>query len=359
MPGGHSRIKEQKITISLKTILTVLFIVLGLFFLWHVREVIAILLAALLLAALIEPFATWLADRHIPRGLAVLIVYVVLGAITTLFFVLLIPVVIEQVLQLLANIQANYKDIATSLGAFQSALAEYGFEENFKEFLVTAQKSINEQITVLFSTVTGLLYGLGAVFITGVLAYYMVVEQESARKYFKSFLPVEYQPFVAQLLSKMQKKIGAWLRGQLILGVIVGTAAYVGLRVLGVNYALLLALIAGILEIIPFIGPVISTIPAVIIASVQHPIKGIFVLFLYIVIQQLENNVLVPKVMQKVIGLNPIISIIALLIGIKIGGGGGETFSFIGATVGAILSIPAATMLAVILEELFKEKSMA
>jgi predicted PurR-regulated permease PerM len=357
MSASHLPSKEQTITISVKTILTVLFIVLGIGFLWYVREVIAMLLAALLLAALIEPFATSLAKRNIPRGLAVLIVYVFLGAIVTFVMMLLIPVVVDQILQLLSHLQTNYQDIAKAFGQFQSVLAEHGFEQNFKAFLASTQDSINTQVAHLFSTVTGLFVSIGAIFIIMVLTYYMVIEEASAKKYFKSFLPEQYQPFLAQLFSKMQKKIGAWLRGQLILGLIVGTVVYIGLSFLGVNYALLLAIIAGLLEIVPFVGPVIATVPAVIVAFVQHPIKGFFVLVLFLVVQQLENNILVPKVMQKVTGLNPIVSIVALLIGIKLGGGGGETFSFVGATIGAILSIPIATMLAVLLEELFKQNS--
>lgn len=349
--------KPQTITISVRTILTVLLIVLGLYFFWYVREIIATLLAALLLAALIEPFASWMQKRHIPRGLAVLIVYVVLCAVTALVLFLMIPLVVDQILQLLSNLQANADNIARSLGQFQSTLAEYGFEENFKQFLGSAQETINQQITGLFSTVTGIFYAMGALFVMLMLAFYMVVEEQSARRYFKTFLPEQYQPFVAHLLGKMQGKIGAWLRGQLILGLIVGACVYVGLTFLGVNYALLLALLAGLLEIVPFVGPIISMVPAVIVAFTQHPLKGLFVLVLYVMVQQLENNILVPKIMQKVTGLNPIVSIVALLVGIKLGGGSGDSFTFIGATIGAVLSIPVATMGAVILEELFKEKS--
>jgi predicted PurR-regulated permease PerM len=170
----------------------------------------------------------------------------------------------------------------------------------------------------------------------------MVVEEDTARKYFRNIAPLEYQPYLAQLFSRMQKRIGAWLRGQIILGLLVGTAVYIGLSLLGVKYALLLAIIAAFLEVVPYVGPVLSLIPAAIIGFAQSPVTGLLVVGVYFIVQQLENNLFVPKVMQKVTGLNPVVSIIALMVGIKFGG-----------LIGAILSIPVATMIAVVLEDLF------
>ena len=138
--------------------------------------------------------------------------------------------------------------------------------------------------------------------------------------------------------------MGEWLRGQLILGLIVGVAVYLGLLFLGVNYALLLALMAGVLEVVPYVGPIISLVPALIIGFAQSPVIGFAVIILYLIVQQLENHLLVPKVMQKVTGLNPIISILALLVGIKAGG-----------IIGTIFSIPLAMMGVVILEDLFRD----
>ena len=177
-----------------------------------------------------------------------------------------------------------------------------------------------------------------------VLTFYMVVEEDNARRFVKSLAPVEYQPFLAQLFTKMQKKIGAWLRGQIVLAVVIGIASYIGLTILGVPYALVLALIAGLFEVVAYVGPIFATIPAAIIGFSVSPLMGVLVIILYLVIQQLEGNVLVPKIMQRVTGLNPIISIVALLIGVKLGG-----------IMGAIFAIPIATMVSVILEELFAE----
>ncbi|MBU4332000.1 AI-2E family transporter, partial [Patescibacteria group bacterium] len=138
----------------------------------------------------------------------------------------------------------------------------------------------------------------------------------------------------------MQKKIGSWLRGQVILMIIIGILSYIGLLILGVRYALLLALFAGLMEIIPYIGPIFGAVPAVFIALTQSPIKGLLVIVLYLIIQQLENNLIVPKIMKRAVGLNPIVVILVILIGGKIAG-----------IVGALIAVPVATAFSVMLKD--------
>jgi len=146
-------------------------------------------------------------------------------------------------------------------------------------------------------------------------------------------------------LTRAQNKIGMWLRGALTLGLIIGVFVYIGLTILGVKYALVLALLAAVLELIPYIGPPIAAIPAIFLAFSQAPIKGFLTLILYVVIQQLENNILVPKVMQKAVGLNPIIGVISLGIGFKIAG-----------ILGGILAIPVATAVSVFIIDFIELK---
>ncbi|OGM00192.1 hypothetical protein A2501_01455 [Candidatus Uhrbacteria bacterium RIFOXYC12_FULL_57_11] len=323
------------INVSSMTFVKVVLIVLGLWFLWYTRDIAAMLLSAMLLAALITPFADWFEKRHVPRALSVIIVYLLLGMALSVVGVLLVPVVVEQFTQLFG---------ATSLGiALQELFANtQAMFDVMREMSLSFLRGETSSVSTVFTQVRGFVEGIAALFIVLVLAFYMVVEEDTARKVFKNFAPLEYQPYLAQLLAKMQSKIGAWLRGQIVLGLIVGMAVYAGLLILGVKYALLLAVIAGLLEIVPYIGPTLALIPAAIVGFAGSPVVGFAVIGLYLVIQQLENNILVPKVMQKATGLNPIVSIVALLVGVKVGG-----------LVGAVLSIPIATMAAVVLDDLF------
>ncbi len=337
---------EQTINVSTRTFVKAVLFVLVLWLLWHLRDIFTILLVSIMLSSLIDPFADWLAKRHIPRGLAVLGVYGVLAAIAAIVLVLLIPIVVQQSGQLILKLNVSSQNISDSLGQFRAFSENYGFSNSVQETLGSIQAGLNASFSSIFSTVKGFLGGLIALLIVLVLTFYMVSEEDRFRKYFKSLAPIEYQPYLAGMLTRMQKGIGAWLRGQLILGLVVGVAVYIGLKILGVEYALLLALIAGLFEIVPYVGPILSLVPTAIIGFAESPFLGIAVVLLYLMIQQIENHILVPKIMQKATGLNPVFSILALLIGVKIAG-----------FVGAILAIPIATMIAIATADTFKENT--
>jgi len=188
-----------------------------------------------------------------------------------------------------------------------------------------------------------------ALFAVLIITFYMTLEEDGMKKFVKSIAPLKYQPYLISKVKRVQVKMGMWLRGQLILSLILGVLAYIGLLIIGVDYALVLALLVAVTEFIPYVGPIIGGIPAVFIAFTQSPVKAGIVVVLYVVIQQLENSVISPKVMQKAVGLNPIIIILALLVGGTIGG-----------FAGVILAIPAVTIISVFVEDFFdnkKEKS--
>lgn len=337
---------SSTINISTGTFLKAVLIAVGLWFFWYVRDVVIIFLVSLLLASLIDPFADWFSKRNIPRALSVVIVYVVLIGVLAVISVGLIPIIVDQFGQLTSNLSGYSKNVTETISRFQTFSVQHGFQQNLEESLSSLQKGISESFGSVFTTVKGIFGGLATLFIILVLTFYMVAEGDKMQKYFKSLAPAEYQPFLADLMKKMQIKIGAWLRGQLILGVVVGLSVYIGLLIIGVKYALLLGLIAGLFEIVPYVGPIFSTIPAAIIGFAHSPITGIAVLLLFWIVQQLENHILVPNIMQKVTGLNPVVSIIALLVGIKVGG-----------IIGAIFAIPIATIISVVLEDIFKDLS--
>ncbi|MEK7452534.1 MAG: AI-2E family transporter [Patescibacteria group bacterium] len=331
------------ISISTGTFLKAVGIILVLGFLWYIKNIVAICLVSVLLATLIEPFAEWFAKRNIPRSISVLIVYIVLLSFITLISVGIVPVITDQFVQLTANSATFTTDFFAAFSRVQSFSVQHGFSENMINSLQSLQEGFSQSIGSVFTTVKGFFGGLATMLIIFVLTFYMVAEGEKMQKYFKSLAPVYYQPYLSEMTKKIQIKIGAWLRGQLLLGFIIGLASFIILSILGVRYALLLAIIAGFCEMIPYVGPIFAAIPAIIIAFVQSPILAIMVLVSYLVIQQIENHLLVPTVMQKVTGLNLIVSIIALLVGVKIGG-----------ILGAFFAIPLATMLMVILDDTFK-----
>ena len=173
-----------------------------------------------------------------------------------------------------------------------------------------------------------------------VLTFYLTVEEHALKRMLRSLVPVRYQPYITHLVNRIQEKIGMWLRGQLILSLIIFLLSWFGLTILGVKYALVLAIFSGLTELVPYLGPFIGAIPAVFIALTQSPALALGVIVVYLIIQQLENNVIVPKVMQRAVGLNPIITIIAMMIGFKLAG-----------ILGIIIAVPVATALSIVLND--------
>ena len=164
----------------------------------------------------------------------------------------------------------------------------------------------------------------------------MVVEENAVKKLVLSIAPKRYQNYIMGLINRMQRKIGLWLRGQMVLSLSIFILTYIFLFLIGfipglpkMEYILVLALIAGLTEFVPYLGPMLGAIPAVFLAFTQSPILAIAVAVLYYCIQLIENNVLVPKIMQKAVGLNPIVSISVLMIGFQLAGIIGATSPYL------------------------------
>ncbi|MDD4994927.1 MAG: AI-2E family transporter [Patescibacteria group bacterium] len=332
--------------ISTMTIIKVALVALTLVFLWIIRDILAIFFVALILAALIDPFADWFQRHRIPRSLAVIFIYVVLLALLAVILFLLIPPLVEEIGQLAANFEHYWEKITSGFNVVKGYAYSRGIESGVERGLVAAGEWLTGAMSGLFGTITGFFGGLAAIVLILVLTFYMVAEESSAKRTFHNITPVKYQPYVAQLISRMKVKIGLWLRGQILISFLVGLLVYIALTILGVHYALMLALIAAAAEFVPYLGPVLASVPAIFLAFVQSPVKALLVLIVYILIQQLENNVLTPKITQKTVGLNPIVSIAALLIGAKLGG-----------IAGAILAIPIATVVSVFIQDMLDDWS--
>jgi len=200
----------------------------------------------------------------------------------------------------------------------------------------------------IFSTVSGIFGGIVSFFIVLVVTFYMVVEEDSMKRIVWSLAPPRNQPYIMQLINRMQRQIGYWLRGQLILMFLVGFLTWVGLLFLMPEYVLALGLIAGVTEFVPYLGPMLGAIPAVFLAFTVSPFLALLVVILYLIIQQVEGNILVPKIMERAVGLNPIISIAVLMAGLVLGG-----------IIGGLLSIPVATALSVFLKDWVKMRNRA
>ncbi len=333
--------KKYVIEFSSKTVLWTLLIIFSGWAVFVLRDIIVTFFLSLILAMALAPFVNKLEKFKIPRSLSVLMLYlVVLGAVA-LVFRLIIPPFAEQISHFFANKEIYIETIS---GYFESLSPE--IQENVKNSLSSFGNSLGSaQVQGVFNSALGFFSGVvGLIFIL-VVSFYMLMDRDNIEKSFVSFLPKKSRERATLVIDKIADKIAHWLRGQILLAFSIFVLTYFGLLFLKVDYALTIALLAGLLEIVPYIGPIISGIVGVAIALTTSPLLGLMTGFWFVLVQQLENHILVPQIMKKSLGLNPLTIIFALIIGGKLMG-----------IIGMIISVPVVSALSVIFNEYYAER---
>lgn len=314
---------SRRIDISYKTVFFIAAFGILLWILFHILDIILLFFVAFILMSALNPLVERLKKWGLPRILGVVLVFLVsLGSVITLVTLGLSPLVSQtsNLLQRLGEtinslLQANIIDqsvIGGELSKFSSQVVSITFD---------VFKNIISWVSVLVVTI------------------YMLLDRQKMENYVTSFFGSR-QDKIKLLLQKIEDKLGAWLHGQLLLSLIVGTLVYIGLFLLGVEFALPLAIIAGLLEVVPVIGPIISAIPAVLLGLTVSPLFALLVAGLYLAIQQLENQIIVPQVMKRAVGINPLFVILAVSVGGRLLG-----------IAGALLAVPIAVVIQLIIQE--------
>lgn len=336
MPSPSRSLSSPQL--SFASIFKVLAVVIGVWTLWQIRDIVLYCFIALLLAGVIYPLANWAARYRIPRVVSVLCVYFGLFGLLALIITLLIPALISQS-SALVEVYGQHLGNATQFlqsASFMQHIQQNGFDLGASGL----QNQVQALASNALSVATDVFGGIAGFIVVLVLALYLVIEDSAIKNIFHQWVPKMYQEFFTRVTWLIMEKLGAWIRGQMLLCFIIGLLYLVAFWVVGVPYALLLAVLGGIFEFVPYVGPILAAIPAVILAFTASPAIGIATIVALIIIQQLENNLIVPKVMQRSIGMNPIVSILAFLIGAKLFG-----------IVGAIAAIPVALAITVGLTE--------
>lgn len=335
----------MRFTLTTSSLIRIIVVLLLLYFAYLISDILVLLFTSIILTSAIDPWVDWMQKKGVPRVLGIFIIYfILLGAIGVSVY-LIVPPIITQFGQLVQDIPTRLDQLNDYIASFNSYTSGSSWFDNLKSSFSSSATALPQATSSIFSTVFNFFGGLFSSVIILVISFYLLAEENSIRKLVWSVTPEKKQKYVMDVLTRMQKRIGLWMRGQLILCVAIFALTYVGLSILGVEYALILAIIAGFTEFIPYLGPILGAIPAVFLASGQSMTIALFTIILYVIIQQIENNFLVPKIMQKTAGLNPIISIVVLMIGFSIGG-----------ILGALLSIPVATAGMVIVEDMLNKK---
>jgi len=329
---------KTRIDISWLSILRVFAVLFGFYLVFLIRDIIAILFMVFIFVAALNPVVTKLQKKGLPRIAAVTFVFVsillLIGAGSTLMF----QPLINQINDLAKAIPAN---VGKAVPALEGLLNSTNLFETISSGLQQFTGAITSFSANVVSTTLGVLGVLFTAFTIMVLTFYLLLEEASLKNFVDNVIPPKYKNELIRVLDKISLKMGSWVRGQILLMVIIGIIYYVALVILKIESPLALAVWGGLTEVVPFIGPILGGVPAVIVALLTGtPLQALFVVLVIIIIQQVEGQFLVPKVMQKAVGLSPVIVIIALLIGGKLLG-----------IIGALLAIPVAAIVAVLVQQ--------
>ena len=279
-------------------------------------------------------------DRAVPRWLAILVVYLVIVAALTVIGFLVIPPLVEQA-----------RDLWTRLPSMIDRAQTFLIDHGLLTHRITLEEAVRSApgpgmaVGTVGRAVTGIVEAVFSFITILILTFYLMVDSDALFAGFAKLFPRETRPRVVDVSRKITAKVSAWLNGQLILAGTIGSTAAIGLYLLGVPYFYVLALIAAIGEMVPVIGPVLSSVPAILAGLSVSPQTALFVALFWIAQQQIENHLLVPNVMQRQVGVSPVIVISALLIGGSVLG-----------IIGALLAVPTAAIIQVIMSEVLEER---
>ena len=322
---------DKQIVISLKTIFLTLLVLLGVYVIYKLGSILGIVFLATLIVISMEQAVKYFMkvtvfNKKIKRGFAVFISYFLFLIILAGMVTFIVPPLVIELQRMIVSLPSIVSSIQIP-GDWQMSLGDV---------LPVTSKISSGLVGVTFSVFSNF-----AMFVTLlVISIYMSADWENIRRGFVSLFPKKIEDSVDDTLSSIEKNLGTWIKGQLLLMLAIGVASFIGLSILGVKYSVGLGLMAGIFEAIPTVGPLLSGVIAGLIGFSDSPIKGIGVVSLFIVIQQLENNILVPKVMGKVSGFSPLVIFLALLIGANFFG-----------IIGAICAVPVTMIISTILKK--------
>ncbi len=325
--------------------LMIISVILGFWLLYRFNQVVFILFIAIVIGTVIRPAVAWLHQRGLPRIPGVILVYLVLLVLLIGFLLLLFPLIVEQSTTIAAAMPGYYQNLRERMVNYPNQLIV-----RLSEFLPTTLPSLQlptvqqtgPQVMASAGQALGYVTLVSQVLFIAivilVLAYYWTLEGPRTIQSFFLLIPQGQRESISELVSAMETKVGFYIAGQGLLCLVIGILALLAYLLIGLPNALVLALIAGVLEAVPMIGPLLGAIPAALVALSIAPDKLIWVIVATVIIQQLENSLLVPRVMRKAVGVNPFVTLLALF-----------AFSSLFGIAGALMAIPMAVIIQLVL----------
>jgi predicted PurR-regulated permease PerM len=318
---------------------------LGLYLLWRVQEVLFLLMLAILLSTAIEPLVNRLRRGPFTRGSGVLVVYTLIVVVIGLPAYVIVPSVVSQAASFTETLPDRLQQLRPYAESLQPRPLQgfaIGILDNAFQGVQSPPRPAQDEIVQAGATAAHTLLSFFSVF---VLAYYWLVERALIKRVILRTVPVRHARSVNTVWMEVEEKLGGWVRGQLILMLAIGVMATLGYFLIGLPNPILLGVAAGLFEIIPMIGPFLAFAPAVLVALALDPTRALVVVGYALVIQQIESNVLVPRVMGRTVGVSPL----TVLLGILVGGA-------LAGLPGAFLAVPLAGALQVLLAHVLRSE---
>ena len=321
-----NRSGKIQLEVSWSSLWRAVFVVAILYFLFLAKEVVLAVLISIVISSALDPAISWCEKKRIPRVLSTLAIFILLILLIAILLYIIVPVALTE---LNVFINALSKTNASVLGLQRIVDIANAFTE-----------SIGRLASVLFSgsaslfdTLSKFLGGIALAISAFVLSFYLSVDRDGVEKLLRAILPPGYEEQILSVYFRTRHKIGKWLEGQIFLSLSVGIIVYIGLWLMGVEYALVLAILAAVLELVPYVGPIMSGAIAVLVALSQSQTTAIYVLIFFVIVSKLEGYLLTPTFMRLTTSLNPAVILIAILSGAQLAG-----------LVGLILAVPGAVL---------------
>ena len=329
---------RRYVNVSVQSIVTAVLVVAGLWLLYYIRELIFVFLTAVVIAAFVESGVYRMRKHGMGRTWAVLIIYFLILAILGTLIYLLVPVFFTQIGQFSTFVGQYFPASASGIAATSAQYSN--FVSNFQAIATSASGGVLQFAVTVFG-------GLFNFIVLIVLSFYLSMNERAVETFLRLITPNDSVETVVGVWKRTERKMGLWFQGQLLLGLIVGTLIYVSLLIVGVQYSLLLALFAALMELIPF-GIILAAIPAIAAGFVTHGTTGALVVAgIYLVIHELDLNLITPLVTKRMVGISSFVVILAILVGLQVAG-----------FWGVILGVPAAVLLMEIIEDVKMRKGM-
>ena len=323
--------KVARVEISYKTIVFTFLFVIGLLVVWQVRSLIALFFICFILAETINPAVRKLEAKKISRPLAILFIYVLLLTFLSIAIAGMIPSLVPQ-----------FKGFANFLPKAIEQLNVFGIDAQY----LSSQLKLFEKLPEnLAKTTLSVFSNIISAIVVLMITFYMLMERGNLDKYGSDLLGKQGSAILNKIIARIENRLAHWSKAELLLMIIVGILTYVGYMILGLDFALALGIIAAILELVPNIGPAVTTILASLVALNQSPLVLGLTIVWGILVQQLENNFIVPRIMKTKVGLNPLVTIFVLAIGAKLGG-----------VMGTIMAIPSFLAIESVLQVVVDER---